>query len=75
MGRVNKWVIKQHRKRKGKMTEKLLSIRGNNKEHEMREQTHQLVEPIYKSREKTNSGDQYILAKNYMIKSLQLTQK
>lgn len=46
MWSVNKWVIKQHRKRKGKMTEELLSIRGNNKEHEMREQTHQLVEPI-----------------------------
>lgn len=45
MGRVNKWVIKQHRKRKGRMTEQLLSIRGN-KKHEMREQIHQVVEPI-----------------------------
>lgn len=43
MGRVNKWVIKQHRKRR--MTEQLLSIRGN-KKHEMREQIHQVVEPI-----------------------------
>lgn len=46
MGRVNKWVIKQHRKSKGKMTEQLLSIRGNNKEHEMKEQIHHVVEPI-----------------------------
>lgn len=30
--------MKQHRKRKGKMTEWLLSIRANNREHEMREQ-------------------------------------
>lgn len=46
MGRVNKWVIRQHRKRKGKMTEQLLYIRGNNKEYEVREQIHQVVEPI-----------------------------
>lgn len=28
------------------MTEQLLSIRGNNKKHEMREQIHHVVEPI-----------------------------
>lgn len=38
--------MKQHRKRKGKMKEQLLSIRGNNREHETREQIHEALEPM-----------------------------
>lgn len=43
MGKVNKWVIKQHRKRKGG-NDRTLSRRGNIKELEMREQIHQVVQ-------------------------------
>lgn len=50
---------------------KQLSVRGNNRECEMREQNYQAAELVWMwTKGKANSGDQCILAKNYMIERL-----